>query len=69
MVSDALFRSDDIEERRHYIDLTEQAKTLGAKVYIFSSLHESGEQLNQLTGIAALLKYPIPDLDDSDEED
>ena len=68
MVSDALFRSDDIEER-HYIDLTEQAKTLGAKVYIFSSLHESGEQLNQLTGIAALLKYPIPDLDDSDEED
>lgn len=35
MVSDALFRSDDIEERREYIDLTEQAKSLGAKVYVF----------------------------------
>lgn len=69
MVSDELFRSDDIETRRHYIDLTEQAKRNGAQVYIFSSLHESGVQLNQLTGIAALLKYPIPDLDDSDEED
>ena len=68
MVSDALFRSDDIEERRHYIDLTEQAKPRCQGVH-FSSLHESGEQLNQLTGIAALLKYPIPDLDDSDEED
>ncbi|CAI5755590.1 unnamed protein product [Candida verbasci] len=68
MVSDDLFRSDDIEIRRHYIDLTEQAKNLGAKVYIFSSLHESGIQLNQLTGIAALLKYPVPDLNDSDEE-
>ncbi|CCG20650.1 hypothetical protein CORT_0A02590 [Candida orthopsilosis Co 90-125] len=68
MVSDELFRSDDIETRRQYIDLTEQAKRMGAKVYIFSSLHESGIQLNQLTGVAALLKYPIPDLDDSDEE-
>ncbi|RCK59012.1 Protein dom34 [Candida viswanathii] len=69
MVSDALFRSDDIDERRQYIDLTEQAKSLGAKVYIFSSLHESGIQLNQLTGIAALLKYPVPDLDETDEEE
>ncbi|RLV90111.1 Protein dom34 [Spathaspora sp. JA1] len=68
MVTDELFRSDDIETRRQYIELTEQAKRNGAGVYIFSSLHESGVQLNQLTGIAALLKYPIPDLD-SDEED
>lgn len=68
MVSDELFRSDDIETRKQYIDLTERAKQMGAKVYIFSSLHELGIQLNQLTGVAALLKYPIPDLDDSDEE-
>ncbi|EGW34355.1 uncharacterized protein SPAPADRAFT_59775 [Spathaspora passalidarum NRRL Y-27907] len=68
MVTDELFRSDDIETRRQYIELTEQAKRNGAGVYIFSSLHESGVQLNQLTGIAALLKYPIPDLDDTDEE-
>lgn len=68
MVTDQLFRSDDIDTRRNYIDLTERAKNLGAKVFIFSSLHESGIQLNQLTGIAALLKYPVPDLDESDEE-
>ncbi|EDK42048.1 conserved hypothetical protein [Lodderomyces elongisporus NRRL YB-4239] len=68
MISDQLFQNDDIEVRRMYIDLSEQAKALGAKVYIFSSLHELGIQLNQLTGIAALLKYPVPDLDESDEE-
>lgn len=69
MVSDQLFKSDDVQERRKYIDLTERAKQLGAKVFIFSSLHDSGVQLNQLTGIAALLKYPVPDLDDTDDED
>lgn len=68
MVSDQLFKSDDIEERRRYIELTERAKTLGCDVYIYSSLHESGVQLNLLTGIAALLKYPVPDLDDDDDE-
>ncbi|KAK6456552.1 uncharacterized protein RJT20DRAFT_45547 [Scheffersomyces xylosifermentans] len=69
MVTDALFKSDDIDTRRSYIDLTERAKQLGAKVFIFSSLHESGIQLNQLTGVAALLKYPVPDLDETDDEE
>ena len=69
MVTDTLFRSDDIATRKSYIALTEQAKQLGAEVFVFSSLHESGIQLDQLTGIAALLKYPVPDLDDSDEDD
>ncbi|ODV79422.1 uncharacterized protein CANTADRAFT_51682 [Suhomyces tanzawaensis NRRL Y-17324] len=69
MVTDTLFRSDDIQQRKDYIELTERAKRNGAEVFIFSSLHESGIQLDQLTGIAALLKYPVPDLDDSDEEE
>ena len=35
----------------------------GGKVYIFSSMHVSGVQLNQLSGVAAILRYPLPDLD------
>ncbi|KAK6462434.1 hypothetical protein DFJ63DRAFT_154367 [Scheffersomyces coipomensis] len=69
MVTDQLFANDDVETRRMYISLTEQVKQQGSKVYIFSSLHESGVQLNQLTGIAALLKYPVPDLDDSEDDE
>ena len=38
---------------------------------IFSSLHVSGEQLGQLTGVAAILTYALPDIEDDalDEED
>uniref|UniRef100_A0A1B0D4Z0 Uncharacterized protein n=2 Tax=Phlebotomus papatasi TaxID=29031 RepID=A0A1B0D4Z0_PHLPP len=33
-------------------------------------MHVSGEQLAQLTGIAAILRFAMPELeDDSDEED
>lgn len=31
---------------------------------IFSAMHVSGEQLNQLGGIAAVLRFPLPDLED-----
>lgn len=37
----------------------------------FSSLHPSGEQLGQLSGIAAILRFPVPEpeglLDDDNE--
>lgn len=63
MLTDALFRSDDIAVRKHYIALSDSVKANGGQVHIFSSLHDSGEQLSQLTGVAALLRYPV-DLDD-----
>lgn len=31
---------------------------------VFSSLSPSGERLNNMTGIAAILRYAIPQLDD-----
>lgn len=36
---------------------------------IFSSIHESGKQLDQLTGVAAILKFPLPEIESDDEED
>lgn len=69
MITDTLFRSDDISIRKHYIKLSEEVKDQGGEVLIFSSLHESGEQLNQLTGVAVITKYPTPELDEDDEEE
>ncbi|XP_014769545.1 protein pelota homolog [Octopus bimaculoides] len=73
MVSDELFRSRDIQKRQRYVALVDKVKENGADVKIFSSLHVSGEQLGQLTGVAALLRYPIPEEDEvdgvSDSED
>ena len=41
----------------------------GGEVKIFSSLHVSGEQLEQLTGICAMLRFPVPEPEDSDDSD
>ena len=45
-----------------------QAIRSSAEVLVFSSQHVSGEQLEQLSGIAAVLKFPCPELDDVDWE-
>ena len=31
-------------------------------MYVFSSMHMSGEQLDQYTGVAATLRFPIPEI-------
>lgn len=36
---------------------------------IFSSIHESGKQLDQLTGVAAILNFPIPEIESDEEEE
>ncbi|EXC29909.1 hypothetical protein L484_015101 [Morus notabilis] len=52
------------EPRRKYVNLVKSVKDSGGTVHIFSSLHVSGEQLAQITGIAAILRFPLPDLED-----
>jgi protein pelota len=69
MVSDALFRSSNVVERKLYIQLVDQVKQMGGKVLLFSSLHTSGEQLTQLTGIAAILHYGMAELEDQVQEE
>lgn len=59
LLTDALFRSDSVAERRHYIRLSDAVKRAGGEVFVFSTQHESGEELARLTGAAAILKYPV----------
>lgn len=69
LISDELFRSQDLSQRKRYVKLVDTVRETGGDVKIFSSLHVSGEQLGQLSGVAAILRYPMPDEDeDSDEE-
>ncbi|KAJ1729861.1 Translation factor pelota [Coemansia biformis] len=73
LVTDELFRAADIPTRKKYIRLVEDAKaSSNAEVLIFSSMHVSGERLNQLTGVAAILNFPLvidSDAEYSDAED
>ncbi|KAL1537485.1 CDP-diacylglycerol--glycerol-3-phosphate 3-phosphatidyltransferase [Salvia divinorum] len=64
LITDELFRSSDVATRKRYVSLVDSIKASGGTVHIFSSMHVSGEQLAQLTGIAAILRFPLPDLDD-----
>ncbi|KIY74170.1 hypothetical protein CYLTODRAFT_341040 [Cylindrobasidium torrendii FP15055 ss-10] len=59
LISDNLFRAANPTERKMYVALVEAVQQKGAEVVIFSSMHESGQQLNQLTGIAAILTFPL----------
>ena len=49
------------------MDLVEGVRANGGKVYVFSSMHISGQQLQQVSGVAAILRYPLPDLDELEE--
>ncbi|KAF8450562.1 eRF1 domain 1-domain-containing protein [Boletus edulis BED1] len=59
LISDGLFRASDPKTRKRYVSLVESVQQKGAEVVIFSSMHESGQQLNQLTGVAAILTFPL----------
>jgi protein pelota len=62
MLSDALF-FDDFKQRRVLDALVAYVKSHGGEVLRFSQMHSSGEKLMSLTGIAAILRYPFPDID------
>ncbi|CAB3993568.1 pelota homolog [Paramuricea clavata] len=69
LVSDELFRANDVAVRKQYVSLVESVKENGGDIKIFSSLHVSGEQLGQLSGVAAILRFPVPDIAEDDEDD
>jgi protein pelota len=67
LVTDELFRASDVATRKRYVGLVESVRANGGQVYVFSSMHVSGQQLQQVSGIAAILRYPLPDLDQLEE--
>lgn len=70
LINNSIFRSMDIPTRKKYVALVDKVKADGGEAKILSSDHESGQRLDALGGIAAILTYPIFDLDeDTDDED
>ena len=75
LISDELFRASDFEVRKRYVSIVEDVREKRGEVLIFSSMHESGQrryrtvaelhlltmrtELNQITGIAAILTFPL----------
>mmetsp|Transcript_71087 Transcript_71087/g.224785 ORF Transcript_71087/g.224785 Transcript_71087/m.224785 type:complete len:379 (+) Transcript_71087:403-1539(+) len=66
LLSDSLFRNQEPAERTKWVRAVEGVKEAGGVVHVFSAMHVSGEQLGQLTGVAAILRFPLPDLEDEE---
>ena len=67
--SNALFRAQDVGIRRRWVKLVDRVREdEGGEVRVLSSEHESGKRLEGLGGIAAILTFPLEDLDE-DEDD
>lgn len=69
LVTDKLFRAPDVELRKKYVSLVDQVKASGANVTVFSTQHVTGAQLDLMSGVAAILRFPLADLDDIDPSD
>ncbi|KAL1490746.1 hypothetical protein ABEB36_013393 [Hypothenemus hampei] len=69
LISDKLFKCSEANLRKQYVNIVDSVRESGGNVKIFSSLHVSGEQLEQLTGIAAILRFPMPELEEDSDED
>ena len=59
LLSDDLFRSKSTASRAQYVALVNAVKAAGGTVVIMSTLHVSGDQLSKLSGVAALLRFPL----------
>ncbi|KAF3441764.1 hypothetical protein FNV43_RR15679 [Rhamnella rubrinervis] len=64
LITDDLFRSPEVATRQKYIGLSNAVKNAGGNTFVFSPSHVLGEELAKLTGIAAVLRFPVPDIDD-----
>lgn len=70
LISNSLFRNQDVAIRRRWVRLVDRVRDdEGGEVRVLSSDHESGRRLEGLGGIAAILTFPIIDLEDLDSED
>ena len=61
LISDDQLRIDDLAKREAVDVLVEKNSEMRGQTVLMSIQHESGEQLAKLGGIAALLRFPLPD--------
>ncbi|KAL1293157.1 hypothetical protein HN51_053783 [Arachis hypogaea] len=64
LISDELYRNDEVATRKRYDCLVKAVKNSGGDALVYSSMHVLAEQLQQLTGVAAILRFPLPAFDD-----
>ena len=60
LVADVMLRIQDVEQRRHIEEVMKMVEQFKGSVVIISTLHNMGKQFQALGGIAALLRFKLP---------
>lgn len=69
LIADSLFRSKNIETRKKYVQMVDEAeKQAGVNCVIFSSQNQSGSRLEGMTGVACILRYALPELETMEDD-
>ena len=68
LLSDSLFRNNDVDVRKKFVDLADAVKAKGGKVHIFPLFHVSSQDLEKYTGIAAVLRFPMPEINEIEHD-
>lgn len=61
VLADIMLREASEEQRLHLEKLMREVEKRRGTITVVSTEHEAGEKLVALTGIAALLRFPVPD--------
>ena len=61
LLSDKLFRAKNVEQRKFYVQMYEQATQQGLKVVLFGATNAAAQRLNAMTGVAAMLRFEMAD--------
>ena len=67
LISQRLFRSEDVGVRKRWVAVVDKVRKDGGEVRVLSEVHESGRRLEMLTGVAAILVFPLYDVDEDEE--
>jgi protein pelota len=67
LICDSILRAKNFAKRKKFTKMVEEIESAGAQVFVLSENHVSGQKLKEITGIAAVLKFPI-DLDFDNED-
>ncbi len=59
LITDKLLHTLDFKQRKVYVELVESVRAHNGQVHVLHSLHRAGMQLDQYTGIAAILRFPL----------
>lgn len=64
LITQGLLQNSDVETRERFDFIIQSVREHGGSVVKFSSLRGTGERLDGLTGIAAILRLPIPNIEE-----